>query len=103
MSFCPQECANHYPGKQVTTQAEIDVPMDIWNNLTGKNYKIWRCDYCGFVWGEKLFVEEPAPYYSRSAIGYFEGDAGQQVWHLTPNLVLTDYPDRKKKIRRRSR
>jgi hypothetical protein len=77
---------------KVITRLEIDVPLEIWDNLTGKHYEIWRCGYCCFVWGEKLFTD-PRPHYSRSAMGYFGGLSGQQGWHLTPHVVLPDYPN----------
>ena len=92
LPICPRECADSLRTTKVTTRLEIDAPLDIWDNLAGKNYEIWRCGYCGFVWGEKFFTE-PRPHYSRSAIGYFRGLSGQKGWLLTPREVLRDYPD----------
>ena len=94
MPVCPRDCAGNH-SKKVNTREDINVPLDVWDNLTGKNYEIWRCDYCGFVWGEQFRVEAPAPYFARAAIGYFGGLSGQQGWHLTPDVVLSNYPDRK--------
>jgi hypothetical protein len=92
LPVCPRECAESLRATKVATRSEIDVPLDIWDNLTSENYDIWRCGYCCFVWGEKLFTD-PYPRYSRRAIGYFGGLSGQQGWHLTPHEVLPDYPD----------
>ena len=89
---CPQECAGQSK-TQIKAQDEIEIPADIWQNLTSKQYKIWRCDYCGFVWGELFYNGEPAPRYWRSAVGYFGGREGQAGWLFTPDLNLPDYPD----------
>jgi hypothetical protein len=53
----------------------------------------WKCS-------EKLLTD-PSPHYSRRPLTYFGGPSGQQGWHLTPQVVLSDYPHWKTAKRRR--
>ncbi len=59
LPVCPRECADKLRVTKVITRLEIDVPPDIWDNLTRKNYEIWRCGYCCF--GEKSCSRTPDP------------------------------------------
>jgi len=104
MPSCPRECAGSYQSGhevEISTRESIDVPQEMWDNLTSKEYKVWQCNYCKFVWAERLYVGLDGPTYWRSAIGYCGGLSGQTGWHFTPNEKIPDYPPRPEKKRRR--
>jgi len=104
MPSCPRECAGSYQSghkTEITARESIEFPQDRWDDLNSKEYKVYQCNYCKFVWAERLYLDSEGPTYWRSAIGYYGGISGQTGWHFTPHEKIPNYPDRRQKKWRR--